>query len=242
MKPLNMEVTNRLEQWRAETALTKEPGTLKWLEANVRAGDVVYDIGANVGIYTMMACQLVNDSGRVYAFEPHIPTAKALLTNLSVNAWGNRATVITSALHSEQGFFPFHYSNLKSGSSGHQVKEPVDEFGRPFTPAATELKQCTTVDYLLRKKAIEPANLIKLDVDGNEFEVLKGMEGWLQAAPGLRSIQVEVHEIDEIRVRTIMERYGFHLTERHYTQYGQEALNQGFDPKRISHNAVYHKL
>lgn len=242
MKSMNMEVTNRIEQWRAETALTKEPGTIKWLEANVRAGDVVYDIGANVGIYTMMACQLVSDSGKVYAFEPHIPTAKALLTNLSSNVWGNRATVITSALHSEIGFFPFHYTNLKSGSSGHQLKESRDEFGKPFTPVATELKQATTVDYLLKKHVIEFPNLIKLDVDGNEHEVLRGMEGCLKDTKTLRSIQVEVHELDEIKVRQILERYGFALTERHHTQYGQEALDQGFKPEMISHNAVYHRV
>lgn len=241
MKPLNMEVTNRLEQWRAETALTKEPGTIKWLEANVRAGDVVYDIGANVGIYTMMAAQLVNDSGRVYAFEPHILNAKALLTNLSMNVWGSRVSVITSALHSEVGFFPFHYSKLKAGSSGHQLKEPVDEFGKPFTPAATEIKHATTIDHLVRKKWIEAPNLVKLDVDGNEYQVLLGMEAQFKAE-GFRSIQIEVHELDEVKVKHLMESYKFTLTERHYTQYGQEAINQGVAPERISHNAVFHRL
>lgn len=241
MKPLNMSVGSQLEQWRAETALTKEPGTVRWIEAQVQPGDVFYDIGANVGIYTMMAAQLVGDEGHVYAFEPHVVNARSLVKNLSLNVDGPRVSVITSALHDQTGFFPFNYRKVGAGSSGHQLGHTMGELGDEFVPQVTEIKHSVTVEWLVRKKIIRPATLIKLDVDGNELLILKGMEGWLPTAP-LRSIQVEVHPKDDVQICQFMQRYDFRLVERHYTHFGQEAIDSGIAPEKVAHNAVFIKV
>ena len=238
MKPLNVETTTDLEVWRAETALTKEPGTVKWIQAQTQPGDVFYDIGANIGIYALMAAEYVGDEGQVYAFEPHVPNAKSLLNNITLNPGGARIQVVTSALHNENGFFPFNYSKLKAGSSGHQLATTTGEYGRVFVPVATELKHSVTIEWLIRHQVIRPATLIKLDVDGNEILILQGMEGWIERS-ALRSIQVEVHPVDEVRVTQFMERHGFRLIQRHYTAYGQAALEQGYNVETIPANAVF---
>ena len=226
------------ERWRWDTVRTKEPGTIKWLEAQVKPGDIVYDIGANVGVYTMLAALLVGEEGCVYAFEPHIPTAKSLLNTVGLNLCGKRVTVFTVALHNRSGYFPFNYAKMAAGTSGHQLGKPIDEFEQPFDPIAVEQKYATTVDELLDGGTIQPATIIKLDVDGNELAILQGMTSLLDHRPP-RSIQVEVHPHDRSPVLAFMQTHGYRLDSEHYTEFGQMGLDQGIDPARIAHNAVF---
>lgn len=242
MDKLRVEPKTPHEQWRWGNVRTKEPGTIKWLEAQVRPGDVVYDIGANVGVYTMMAALLVGEKGHVYAFEPHIPTAKSLLNTVGLNPCGKRVTVFTVALHNQNGYYPFNYAKMSSGTSGHQLGKPVDEFERPFDPIAIEWKYATTVDELLDNQVIQPAAVIKLDVDGNELAILQGMAGLLGCQTPPRSIQVEVHPHDRSPVLQFMQEHGYRLVDEHYTEFGQIGLDQGIDPARIAHNAVFNKV
>lgn len=237
---MNLEIRTVQEKWRAETLLTKEPGTIRWIEANVRPGDVFYDIGSNIGLYALYAAERIGE-GFVYAFEPHISTAKSLLKNVSLNDCGKRIHVVTSALHDTMGFFTFNYRKMGIGSSGHQLGHPVDEFGRAFIPEATEIKFSVTINAMILMGAIQPATLIKLDVDGNELAILRGMEPWIKTAP-LRSIQVEVHPRDKLQVLQFMEPYGFELTDTHYTAGGQESIATGVPPEKVSHNVVFHRV
>jgi hypothetical protein len=69
---------NRKEAHRAATLWLKEPGTMSWLDENLRGGDVFLDIGANIGIYTLAAAHRVGATGTVYACEPHKPNCVAL--------------------------------------------------------------------------------------------------------------------------------------------------------------------
>ena len=117
----------------------------------------------------------------------------------------------------------------------------MDEFEQPFEPIAVEWKYATTVDTLLDGKVIQPAAVIKLDVDGNELAILQGMSGLLDHRPP-RSIQVEVHPHDRSPVIQFMQTHGYHLADEHYTEFGQMGLDQGIDPARIAHNAVFNRV
>jgi hypothetical protein len=57
----------------------KEPGTCEWIDREVKPGDVFYDIGANIGVYSIMAARRVGETGRVFAFEPHSGNFSRLL-------------------------------------------------------------------------------------------------------------------------------------------------------------------
>lgn len=240
MRDLKVVALNPQEQWRWDTMRTKEPGTVRWIEAQVHPGDTFYDIGANVGVYTLLAAQLIGE-GRVYAFEPHVPTAKSLLTNVSLNECGKVVTVLTCALHRTAGFFPFNYRKMVSGSSGHQLGHTTGEYGEPFEPTATELKYATTLRFLVSRHLIEPPTLIKLDVDGNELEILRGM-GSVILDPRLRSLQVEVHPRDDVPVIHFMQESGFTVAEHHYTDLGQQARDQGVPDAQIAHNVVFQRV
>ena len=49
----------------------KESGTCEWIKNDIGPGDVFFDIGANIGIYSILAANRVGKTGKVYAFEPH---------------------------------------------------------------------------------------------------------------------------------------------------------------------------
>jgi methyltransferase FkbM-like protein len=142
------------------------------------------------------------------------------------------------ALGDREGFRPFYYTSNEPGRSGHQLGHTRGETGKPFAPVAVEQKYATTVDALLKAGLLPEATVIKIDVDGNEPDVLAGMAGLLQA-PGLRSVQVEMHPASDAAIGERLTAAGFALAERHYTAQGQAALDAGHAPLSIPHNAVF---
>src|SRR6185312_15277045 len=84
--------------------LQHEPDTRCWIDEHVRSGDVLWDIGANIGAYTLYAGLTPNV--RVVAFEPLASTYAMLADNIGLNGIGDHAIAICAALSSTSGFFP----------------------------------------------------------------------------------------------------------------------------------------
>lgn len=230
-------VQSPVEHWRAKTLLTKEPGTIAWLQKACKSGDIVLDIGANVGAYTLYAARLVGPMGRVIAIEPHVGTAQTLLQNIHKNGFQERVTVLTSALGAQSGWERFHYTSLIAGTSGHQLGHRLDEAGREFSPSSIETKYTTTVDRLVNDGVMASPSAVKIDVDGNEPDVLMGMRDVL--AKTVRSIQVEVHEGTARTIDAILQALEFEPSHRHDTAHGAKKIADGADPKTVAHNMVY---
>lgn len=233
---------SELEKWRIKTLFTKEKGTVKWLEGEVKPGDIIYDIGANIGLYTIVAAHLTGPGGIVYAFEPHMMNAVSLLRNVEVNNFTDRVKIFTCALHAKEGFLPFNYISTKTGSSGHQLGHTTSESGKQFTPELVELKYSTTIDKLIADNIIKPANLIKMDVDGNEKLILRGMSNLLNVSSP-RNIQVEIHPSIKKGIFAFMKEHGYPLSEagRHDTMHGKELIFQGIDPENVAYNIIFRK-
>lgn len=222
--------TTKAEVWRAKTWRTKEPGTLAWLEAEVKPGDVFWDVGANVGVYSLYAAKL---GAQVVAFEPHVGTAASLIRNIRRNGLADKITVITSPLSDEAGWVDFHYYDCEAGSSGSQIDKAISETGKPFVPAITERKYGVTGRDLIIMRSDALPNLLKIDVDGQELRVLKGIP-----KDGLRSLQVEIHPQTEVDITNYL-RGGFAFASKHYTQYGRARIEQG--DARVAHNAIFRR-
>lgn len=229
-----------IETWRAKTFATKEPGTLRWL-ATARPGDVVYDVGANIGLYTLVAARAVGPLGRVYAFEPHAANLVSLLRNVAINQFNDRVTILASALGAVHGLATFNYAQLRSGSSGSQLGHAVAESGEAFTPLAAELKHVATIDGLLKGRHLRPANLVKIDVDGNEPAVLAGMSRFLGGLLPPRSVQVEARAATHAEIATLMTGAGYRLQERHDTAWGAEQIEKGTPPATLAYNLVFER-
>ena len=227
---LIFECESAIETWRVETLLVKEEGTIRWL-GGCRPGDVLYDVGANIGIYSLYAARR---GATVYAFEPHVGNAAALLRNAAANAdLTARINVVTTPLHSVCGLGTFYYAALDNGSSGHQFEATTER------AVATELRWATTVDAFVAA-GTPPPTLVKIDVDGNELEVLKGMSLLLRnTAP--REIQVEVQKATQQPISEFLLDLGFTFVERHDTENGKKLLLAGALPEDVAHNEVFER-
>jgi FkbM family methyltransferase len=180
------------EHHRAETYATKEPETIRWLRENLRDGDVFYDIGANIGLYSLYAAKL-RPACRVFAFEPESHNFGNLCGNLRLNRVAN-VTPCSFPLSSCEGFTPFYLYDLRPGGALHSLGCPSPLRDEP--PLLTTGTLAVTIDALVSRHGLPAPNLIKLDVDGNEEQILDGAATVL-ASGSLRSILVEVTWPDE---------------------------------------------
>ena len=148
------------------------------LMSAIRPGDTVWDVGANVGVYTTRFADAVGETGRVVAFEPSPASIEALRSACSGR--GN-IEIVNAALSDQAGTVDFYVSR-----EGHSV---TDGFS-PKSPSDVKVEvQAAPGDDWLRLG--QPA-VIKIDVEGFELEVIRGMHAILRS-PGLRGLFVEVH-------------------------------------------------
>jgi len=181
-----MVVSNDWEKFRVTTVATKEPETIDWIVENFRAGDILFDIGANVGIYSMLAAAL-NPEGTVVAVEPMPATFSRLCENARVNELRNVQPYCV-AIADRTGLGTFNFASLWEGSSMHSLGAPAatEQFGE--TVVFRSGIGVVTLDDLAAVAGVP--SLIKIDVDGGEDDVLAGAEGVLRD-PTLRSILLE---------------------------------------------------
>ncbi|MEM2703358.1 MAG: FkbM family methyltransferase, partial [Candidatus Bathyarchaeia archaeon] len=131
---------------------------------NLQNGDVFIDIGANVGYYTLLGSKIVGETGHVFAIEPVPQTVKVLKLNVSLNGFKN-ITVIDKAA--------WCVSNLV------KLKVPRKEFGfaSVFCKEGAEIyAEAMPLDSMLMNLIDDTTHisLIKIDVEGAEYEVLLG--------------------------------------------------------------------
>lgn len=105
---------NDLSQYRLDTFSTKEPETLDWIDS-LAEGSVLWDIGANIGLYSIYAAKARNC--RVYAFEPSVFNLELLAKNIFLNGLQNRITIVPIALSDSLAVNTFRMSNTELG--GH---------------------------------------------------------------------------------------------------------------------------
>ena len=230
---------NITEFGRCMKMFVKEPGTCDWIRNSVKEGDVFYDVGANIGIYTVLAANRVGKSGRVFAFEPHSPTFSRLLENIAANHLEGVVAACNFALHETQGFFPFVFSSPDAGASNSQLDSQSDP-GRDKAPQGiSELKYSASVDSLVAAGSFPAPDHVKIDVDGNELLILRGMARLLQSGNGPRSIQVEINDHLRADILAFMQSHDYALAHEHHTRKGAELLARGGQPEEHAYNVIF---
>lgn len=228
-----------MEEYRARTLYVKEEGTIQWIRDSVRPGDAFLDIGANIGLYTLLAAQQIGDTGMVYAVEPHIVNVQSLLRNIQANGLQRRVSVLSCALHETSTLLSFNYCSLDPGTSMSQLDSTRDGEEQEFAPVACELKHAVAVDHLVATGAMRAPNHVKIDVDGNELLILRGMRQLLSGPTPPQTLQVEINHRYRDALFAFFEEVGFELAQRHYTLIGKQQIAAGRHPHEISHNAIF---
>ncbi len=143
----------------------------------LQPGMTVLDIGANQGLYTLLAAQRVGARGRVFAFEPSPRERRALRLNIMINFCTN-VTVERSAIGDEEGESEFHLvEGIETGCNSLRPPVLVDGRSRPVRVPITRL------DRWISKNNVEHVDFIKLDVEGAELSVLNGAGELLKRNP-----------------------------------------------------------
>jgi len=144
----------------------------KLVKKIVKKDDVVIDLGANIGYYTLIFAKLVGDKGKVYAFEPDPENFALLKKNIETNCYQN-VVLIPKAVSSKNGKQKLYLSNENKGSSSF-IHRSTNKKNQKFV----EVESIRLDDYFAQKP--EQINFIKMDIEGHEEEALKGMTSLLQ--------------------------------------------------------------
>jgi len=168
-------------KWRVH-ACAKEPWTVRWLEERVGRGDVLYDIGANVGAFSLIAATA--RSASVVAFEPGYATFARLCENIQLNGCSETIVPVPLPLSDAAGLTAFTYRSLEPGQSRHVLGDALD--GTPYKQPMCAI----TLDDAVAHFRLPLPNHLKIDVDGAERRVLAGAAAVLRGAQ-LRTILIE---------------------------------------------------
>jgi FkbM family methyltransferase len=180
--------------WRVDTLFTKEPDTIEWLDS-FGPTDVMLDVGANVGMYTVFAAKVRGVT--VHAFEPESQNYAVLNQNVMLNRLDKAVAAYCVALSDRVGFDRLYLSEFVAGSSCHSWGAPLDFNNRPRGAPFAQGCFSTTIDAAVAGGAVPVPTHIKIDVDGLEHAVLAGASATLRD-PALRSVLVELNtNLDE---------------------------------------------
>ena len=177
-------------KWRVDTLFSKEPVTIEWIAA-FRAGEVLVDVGANVGMYTIWAAK--TRQARVFAFEPESLNYALLNRNIFQNGLSGQVRAFCLALSDRAGIGELHLSQFMAGGSSHSLNERVDPYHRPARPEFTQGCVSAPLDDLVRDGVVPAPQHIKIDVDGFEPQVIRGAAQTLRSG-SLRSMLIEVNQ------------------------------------------------
>ncbi len=163
-----------------------EPETIRWLDS-LPAGDVLWDIGANIGIYALYAAQIRNL--RVLAFEPSAATYAALVRNVELNNLSDRLDTYCIAFDEKTWLSHLNMANSDAGHSMHAFGIDQSVQGK-INVAFRQSVPGFSIDDFCRLYSPPLPQHIKLDVDSIEEAILKGGRETLLSS--VRSLLVEI--------------------------------------------------
>jgi FkbM family methyltransferase len=159
----------------------REPFLTESVQKEIKEGDVIVDIGANIGYYTLQEARLVGASGRVYAIEPVPENAELLKKNIELNNCSN-VEVFQMAVGDANKTDYIYITNYRNTAAMIKTQSSIDK-----VPV-----QVTTLDRFLEDK--RAPDLVRMDVEGYEVEIVKGMTRFLESNKPLKLI-VELHPL-----------------------------------------------
>jgi FkbM family methyltransferase len=152
-----------------------EPTQMAFLAATVKEGMTFLDVGANFGLYTLLASRLVGKSGRVIAVEPSSREFAHLSGNVALNGLTN-VSLLNCAATDRSGEAELILAG--TAQSGHNT---LGAFGYPsVSSAGNERVRTTTMDSMVAESGVSRIDCIKMDIEGAELLALRGSTGILE--------------------------------------------------------------
>jgi FkbM family methyltransferase len=208
---LTFSVPNALNQYRVDTFSTKEPETLQWID-QFPEGSVVWDIGANVGLYS---CYAAKARGcRVFAFEPSVFNLELLARNIFLNGLTERITIVPLPLCESLAVSNLSMTTTHWGGALSTFGQSYGHDGEPIVKAFEfPTIGLSMIDAVALLKIPQP-DYIKMDVDGIEHLILKG---GLPILRGIKEASIEINDqftTQAVDARKYLEEAGLAFKEK----------------------------
>jgi FkbM family methyltransferase len=185
---LRFSTPNALCDWRAQTFSTKEPETLAWIDT-IPEGAVLWDIGANVGLYSVYAAKSRNC--RVWAFEPSVFNLELLARNINLNGLVKQICIVPFALSNAIGASQLSMTTTEWGGA-------LSTFGQDYGWDGNAIKKIfefqtlgLPMDAVRDLLGMPQPDFVKMDVDGIEHLILSGGGAVLRDVKG---VLIEVND------------------------------------------------
>jgi FkbM family methyltransferase len=156
-----------------------------------KEGDIVVDVGAHIGKYTIIASKMVGSKGKVIAIEAHPVNYDILKQNMELNKLSN-VIALNYAVHSQETTVKLYESGQEEGFTIYNTIM-TDRTKTSRNQKYIEVK-ANTLDSLLFENGIKEVNWIKIDVEGAEYEVVKGATNILSSSKDI-SLLIEIHNL-----------------------------------------------
>ncbi len=172
----------------AKVSLIKEPSTILWIDSFENNNNFL-DVGASAGIFSLYA-GITKDS-QVVSLEPNNSLFRFLNLNIKDNHLEEKIIAYPLAAYSSDGFSNLYIDKPFNDLGGSNFGKAEDARGEVYEPYFVQGIYSIELDSLLKKH--EPFHYVKIDTDGNEMEILKGMKKILSSME-LKSILIELNE------------------------------------------------
>ena len=185
-----------------------EKDVKKEFSLNINSGDTVIDVGAHIGEYTLLGAKLVGEKGFIISVEPDHDTIKSLKENIILNNFKN-CLVLEKAVGKKIETKPLYKI------SEEDIYGYLDPYVKNKKLKKYSEIEVTTIDEIILSNNLDSVNLLKIDVEGFEYEVLLGCNNALKNNK-IKKIIVETHSeylkakgIDEDSIYTLLKEHGF---------------------------------
>lgn len=188
-KKLLFATPSSFTRWRVESIFTKEPWTIEWLN-ELTSEDLLLDVGANVGMYTIWAAAIRNCD--VIALEPESMNYSILNKNIMQNKLDKLVKAYSIGLSNSNEFCMLNMQDLRAGGSNHSAGEALNFNLEPMSINFQQGCVVFKLDDLIEKKNIPIPSRIKIDVDGFEHKIIEGAKQTLQNTK-VKSLLIETN-------------------------------------------------
>ena len=187
-KSFKLRSNNEITKYRFNTFENKEPETLNWIDNNFKKNDIFFDIGANIGLYSLYAASKKIDNLKILSFEPEFSNLNELKFNVNDNNFNKDITIYSLAFGDKDHISYLNINDITPGSALHTIDQDINKYNVRIREGISVV----SLDNFCDQLKIFP-NLIKIDIDGNEDKLLNGAKELLKNKY-LRSLMIELDD------------------------------------------------
>ncbi len=174
-------------------SIRSEPETFEWIRRHLNENEVLWDIGANIGMFSLYAA--MGGKNKVLSIEPSAESYSTLNANIRLNKLEEHIDALCFAASEKTNLLQLYMKDPSSGASHNSIEFGSNQFGE-FDVSGKQSVIAISLDDLDQIKGVASPNHIKLDVDGKEPQILLGASEVLKKVDTLL-VEIEGKNLSE---------------------------------------------